>query len=485
MQTKVFNTNAQYKSDPNASNLFTDLNLGSHTISAVDLIVTLFGHNKEELDFEASCVCGHLEGNFFTEPTECPKCKSKVKTQFCDELSFRGWIDIEGILGTPVLHPVAYSWLSGWMGNIKKVPIIDMLLDVDAELPEELSELKQGYNYFYNNFWKIIEFFENTKSKRKPVSIRPHLSLLGDDVFVSKLPILNGALHIMTHYGKMRLADNTSKSIVSALTELSDVVYKNSTSIVKDSYIDSRLWSIYKLYLQYTKDVAKTKIYQKGGINRKHLLGGRLHLTFRAVITPITVQHSMDELHLPWKIGVTGLKLEILNILTKRMKYSMEDAVRIHAEAIVSYDQRVSDALDILIDESPFRTMTGKKGLFVLFGRNPVLQYLSIMAFVVTTIKKEVNDETIGVSTTVAKYPNLDFDGDELFGLFIKEVDEARLFENLKPYNGVADKQKGGISDMLRSPQPITHHLNAFIRSDVCDARWLSLRSVETDGVSK
>lgn len=72
-----------------------------------------------------------------------------------------------------------------------------------------------------------------------------------------------------------------------------------------------------------------------------------------------------DELHLPWKIGVNALKLEILNLMTSRYNLSFGEAIYRQITALVAYDPLVDEIVKTLIKECPYN------GLPVLFGRNP------------------------------------------------------------------------------------------------------------------
>ncbi|MCP4394439.1 MAG: hypothetical protein GY804_09280 [Alphaproteobacteria bacterium] len=476
MQITHFEHDLSFENDTLATDLFTSLDLGYSTTKYADIITGLFGDAQDSFDFQAICDCGRLTGNHYTEKDICPVCGTTARHKACTNPSYRGWIDVEGTLGCPVLHPLAYNFLSKWLGSVNKVKILDALLDPTIELPESLQELGQGYRYFYNNYDNIVRFFQSFTPKRKPYPEKT-IKTLGDNLFVTKLPVLNSALHIMTKHGKLRLADKTASSVIDALLELSDCVYRINATIVKDNYIDQQLLNVYRLYHKYATEQFKTKTNGKEGLIRKQVLAGRCHNTFRSVITPITEQHSIDEIHLPWKVVLETYKLQILNILTNRMGYSMENAVAKHVEAMQIYDPEIDEVIKTLIKESPFKTIEGDPGLPILYWRPPVLGRHSIMLLLVTLAKIKLYDETASISARILRSCNGDFDGDEMPGLALSETAEIEVFDQLRIEYAFIDYVNGGISDNVIITDQNLHSLNAYINADPTDNEWLQQQS--------
>ena len=147
------------------------------------------------------------------------------------------------------------------------------------------------------------------------------------------------------------------------------------------------------------------KIISKRGFIRKNMLGARMHCTSRMVITPITGHHRGDELRIPWVVGVSQHKCEIMNILTRRMGYTIEQAKSMWVYAQVNYEPTVHEALKIIEKENPYG------GIPVILGRNPSLRPGALQLFKATT-KTDITDETASISPLVLTAPNADFDGD-------------------------------------------------------------------------
>ena len=61
--------------------------------------------------------------------------------------------------------------------------------------------------------------------------------------------------------------------------------------------------------------------------------------------------------------------------------------------------------MQILIREC--QEQTGRRGLPILFGRNPTIRIGGIMLLFVPKIKSDINDDTISISAKICSAPNL------------------------------------------------------------------------------
>jgi hypothetical protein len=109
----------------------------------------------------------------------------------------------------------------------------------------------------------------------------------------------------------------------------------------------------------------KKKQFRKPGHIRKHLNGSRMHFTLRALVTPEIM--PPDCISIPWTGAVTLLRLELLNLLTKRHGMTLVDAYARTVLAEYTYDETINQCFKALIAEC------GHKGLPVLIDRNPSL----------------------------------------------------------------------------------------------------------------
>ena len=349
----------------------------------------------------ASCDCGYLKGNFWDEP--CPICHTYAVTNFTRKLDYKYWIEIPEDL-PPVLHPMVYHVLSAWMGS----KVIVSLLNIDAPMPAKFAKFfGSGMKYFYENFDYIINQLATSKllapaARKKTPHILRFLEMYKHCLFVRKLPILNQSLHMVNRKGKVTYADESMKDIMKTLVDLTCIRYERFTPSTINA-TDRNLYNVYSSYYKYAEKIITEKIISKRGFIRKNMLGSRLHCTFRCVITPMTGPHWGDEILLPWVVAVSQLKCEILNILTRRMGLTIEQAKQKWVLAQVQIVEEVKQAIEILKAESP------QKAFIVLLGRNPSIRPGAIQTFR-ASVKYDIDDETTGISPLVLVAPNADFD---------------------------------------------------------------------------
>ena len=374
-------------------------------ITLEDAKKQMFQMSDGGLNSVATCSCGYLRGNYNLNSV-CPKCNTKVRSAFADEVNFGGWLVIPDDF-PPFLHPVAYRVLRKWMGKIFKSSnnLLDGLLDPDVELPEPYaSTLGQGMEYFYNNFEDVINFVAKQRKDGKEV-IAEFLQAYKYCMFVRHIPILNQSLHIITQSGTMSYNDKSSDHILTTWLELSNTIYaKRHSPDMTQTKVNQRYWSIYSAWMRYIEAIIDPRLSGKTGFIRKNLLGDRMHASCRAVIAPITRIHDADDIELPWRMAVGVYKLECMNILTNRFGKSVNEACTLFNDAIVRYNPIIDSCLTILLEECPF------KGFPMLMGRNPTLQHGAIQLFLCTKYKKDPCDNTVGMTPFAITCPNADYD---------------------------------------------------------------------------
>ena len=367
-----------------------------------DIKRALFMSSDGNLNFIASCKCGHLKGNFLIGQI-CPMCNSEVCTEFADEIKIQKWLEIPETL-PPFLHPDAYRVLDKWIGAAKrKTSILDSILNCDADLPEPYNRaIGQGMWYFYENFKSIVNYIASLKKNNKSKETEEVFEFLRtygqptDEkhpygrLFTRHIPILNQSLHILTHSGSLTYNDVSSDYIFKTVLELHHVIQtQRHQPIINKNLLDQHVFTTYKSWIEYTDSIIQTKIQGKTGFIRKCILGVRAHASGRAVIVPITHTHWADEVELPWRM-VTGLyKLEIFNRL--RLKYGFDTNTALeyisqaqigpvknepeHVVREVNMKIRtVKSCLDELLAECPY------KGLPIILGRNPRVERLRAAA---------------------------------------------------------------------------------------------------------
>ena len=113
---------------------------------------------------------------------------------------------------------------------------------------------------------------------------------------------------------------------------------------------------------------------------------------------PHTKPHQADEVHLPWKVAINCLKLEVWNLLVNRCNHSPRQANERIFKANTCYDELIDTVFKILLNESG-------GCLSVAIGRNPTLIFGAIQLFRATKIKTNIHDETLTISAMALRAP--------------------------------------------------------------------------------
>ena len=425
---------ALFLSDPDSTVVPCGADSLISTKQAEEFMSSLFKEDNGDLNFVSSCSCGALSSNAL-EGKICSKCKTEVTSSFAGKLKFKAWLEIPEFM-PPIPHPVIYRVFKKWMGPYKGRAVLDILLDATVELPDPMKALgiETGLHSFYDNFDKIVQFMlteykplTTPAGKRRSKNIPEMVSMYRKQCFVRYIPVLNQALHLINRSGSMTFTDIPSTHIIKTMVEISNSTYTQSHTPRPHLYLEQHMHSMYYSYLEYVSSVMTTKLIKKPGFIRKCVLGSRCHFSFRGVIVPIPEDHRLDELYIPWRVGVSSLKLEIINLLINRYKITPKAAMDKVYRAHNNYDADIDDIMKVLIEECPY------PGLPTLFGRNPTLNHGSIQLFYVTKIKSCVHDNTISMSPLVLSAPNADFDGDAMYGIIIREMKEVEHFLTLHP----------------------------------------------------
>ena len=384
---KIMDYDATFLADPDAKIVPCGVETFTSPSQAHDIISAITREQYSDLTFRASCSCGETSGNFYLGSV-CPTCRTEVNDEFATDLRYETWLEVPEF-APPVLHPEMYYLFKKWLGREQKRDLIDLILTDGSKLPDELHEnVGTGFQNFYDRFDDIVEYLLNdykplrtaaAKKRTDQDEMRRVIAMYRDRMFVRYLPILNKSMHMITATGGLTLTDITVTHISNAVLLLNNLISSNMGSVNPKRILESNLREMYYAYLAYTRSIIDECVRKKRGHIRKHCLGSRLHFSFRAVITPLTTVHATDQIHIPWKLAVACLELEVINILVNRMHKSPEQADAIVHLASSSHVPIVAEVFQILITEAqaPIMGMDGEiklrdlGGIPVLFGRNP------------------------------------------------------------------------------------------------------------------
>lgn len=424
------------------------------------------------LNFVARCDCGELSGNL-NIGRKCTECGVECREDFgsSGEIEHNAWLGIPSII-PGVLHPIAYIVLTNWLTRKWSVNYIDAIIDDTLELPPELEKvvLGRGHKYFYDHFDELMAYFvhhfrfvdKKSKTKHDNVDfIEQFIASYRSVMFCTKLPIMASVLNSVTSADGSsegrQYADASIQIILDAITDLQQV--EETTTRTRPKAVDSSVHRVYRSYITYIQDIARTRLSKKESLARRHILGTRIHFTIRAVIVPHTERY--DELYLPWSVAVNLFKLHIIGRLVRNHGISIGDAISRHLLSIVKYDELIDQIMKDLIAEC----RPEFPGIPMLIVRNPSMRRGALALHYITRIKINVMDKTMNISTLVLKGSNADFDGDAINGLLLVEMDAARAFYVLHPSMRMRATNESEISPDISLPKQSIAVLNAFLQS--------------------
>ena len=442
-----------------------------------DILDNYFYSFKTEKDFIPSCDCGELSDIYYDKDI-CQKCGTQVLSisSKTSNLPSKVWIKFPNHLKYGVLHPTVYSVLSNWL-NFKvknqNKNYLDIILNPEEHVPIELESIIQteehrGFNFLFENFDMIIDHFCNFQRisiQKKEKDIREFIETYKDRLFTHYIPALPNALHPVTSKKTTNTTyyvDIESHRFLNAAQIISRLNFTKRKSL-KLNYLNERIYKAYKSATEYSEWMVSRRLFQKKGLIRKHICGTRFHFSFRSVIAPICGPHKYDELILPWSIGVTTLKLHIMNRLMHNYNYSLTDAIKLYSKAEIKYDPLIYSIIKSIINEYK-KSSDGISflGIPVLFNRNPTVRRGATQLLFVTDVKKDVEDKSINISVLILPAPNADFDGDAMNGLLLIEKNAVMNCLSLHPSVTYLSSKKPSLENTITLPKQARMLLTSY-----------------------
>ena len=366
-------------------------------------------------EFVARCDCEATEGNNRLDMI-CPICGTPVKIRTMlddDHLACKSWLSCPDDLRSGWLSPKIYLALSDWLAYDRgKSNYLDDILDVTTPIPYSLEGIVtgKGFQYLYDNFDRLIEYFatghKEISRKHQTRAMLMCISMYRHQLFCRYIPILNSAVTPMMQLysnkaSQKKASDVTAEYVVRAATALSDLEY-GKRHRNRGLMVEKIAYDAFKDIVEYTVKATEKLISKKKAIPRMHIYGSRFHYSVRAVIAPNTEIHSVDELHIPWKMGVNTLRVMICGRLCDEHGFVINAAYAKVRKALNQYDPLIASIMNRFIDETPFL------GLPFLWHRAPSIRDGSVMMKFVTVIKDDLNDPTVSISPLDVAMPNAD-----------------------------------------------------------------------------
>jgi DNA-directed RNA polymerase, beta'' subunit/160 kD subunit len=361
-------------------------------------------YNSDKISTIPQCDCGELIGEYLVGES-CSICNTQVQNKAEEDIEPIFWLR-SPIGVAKLINPRVWMMLR----NRFKANIIDYFtivkLDkaIDPKLEKQIEQIgiERGYNYFVENFDFIISSllsmsrFRFNKKEGRDYFVE-FLGRYKDCIFSDYIPIPHKDLLVMENVKNASYTDSTSKDAMTAFNLMAGIDKKLAEKPLV-SRMD-RTAKALNMICDYYQKFDSTYLGKKEGIFRHHIYSTRTHFSFRAVISSLTVPHQYDEIHIPWGVGIGVFKLHILNRLLK-MGYEHNDALGFIYRCVSNYHPLMGQILDDIIDSNP------NKSIPVLFNRNPTLLMGSVQKLRITRIKKDLEDNTIGLSILLVAFYN-------------------------------------------------------------------------------
>lgn len=430
-------------------------------------------YEGDSLNVLPSCDCGAVTGGY-NIGVRCSNCNTECLPSMERPLESMIWLKTpEGV--DTLINPAAWTILSNQMTS-NGFNFLEWLCNPSYKPPTnkfppklqryEQLNIPRGLNSFYQNFDVIMnEAFRLRLIKEQgPLlnDVKTWVAQNRDKIFTRYLPMPSKLGFVVESATTVSYADKTITLAIDALRTIVSV--ENSVTPLNLYRRQIRAVKAISKLAEYYKTFVNKTLGSKPGIFRRHVFGGRLHFSARAVISSISVPHSYDEVHLPWSLALQLLRLHVISKLRKRInpmtgrRFSAIEMDILLRDSALQYNALLDEIFQEIIRESP------NGGIPCTFGRNPTLARGSIQVLFITKVKTEINDTTISWSLLVLTAANADFDGDEMNIWLIPDHTTYRKLSRLAPHLYALDMNRPrNISGYLKLPAPVVQTIGNWL----------------------
>ena len=370
-------------------------------------------YENDVMNIVPRCGCGTLTGE--ANIGRMCECGTRVTSPLEMDLEPLLWMT-PPVGVKSLINPIAWTLLSKAF-EASGVDIIKWLTDRTYQpakrLPIEIGILEdrgvtRGYNDFIQTFDKTLEIlFELKRFKKHPgmADLRKFIARYRNRIMCDAIPLPNPSLLVIEDKNDKRILETSIIGVVNACMMMAGIDTPINAGLSINSRQNRTSKTLSELGNEFYRKYFHKNLGRKGGLARKHLNASRSFFSLRAVITSITKPHHYKEMHIPWTAGIGALNVHLLNKLEKHGMFGNDAKNFLMANALC-YHPLIDQLFKELIAEAP------EGGIPALFCRNPSLMRGSIQKFLITEVKTNVRDNTIGLSSLNIVALNADFDGD-------------------------------------------------------------------------
>ena len=427
--------------------------------------------NTDTIQDSARCDCGALTG-MFNEGIKCGTCNTEVVSTANQPIEPSVWFTAPSYV-TRLISPQIWAMMERYL-TVSDYDFLLHLTDPDyrpaakASFSQKTKEkiaamerlnIPRGINHFIDNFKEIVTLLiANKVISVTRAEAAELLSFIDQQIglfFPKQIPLPSKIFFVI---------ESTTSGVYvdQPLVDAMDVIHtitgiKSSPYTLKKSQIESRTARALSQLTSFYKKYTYERLVKKPALFRRHVYGGRLFFSARAVITSLSDPHDGNELHLPWSLSIQLFKYHLISKLQKR-QFSMKEAISFITNHVYNYHPLMEEIFNELIDESP------NAGPSVILHRNPTLKRGSTQRFYVTKIKTNPDVNTISLSALNLRPPNADFDGDALNLWLATDQRQASYIEALAPHNwAMSVEDPGKLSGDLKLQGPVLDTITAWL----------------------
>lgn len=428
-------------------------------------------YEGDSLNVIPSCDCGLLHGARFLSHL-CKVCNTKC--EYITEKALESLVWIRAPRGIKrLISPTAWIILSNawsfpsfhlleWLTNPMYVVPPKVLARHVNKLNKYLDYgIERGLNSFVANFDEIVDIIYSIKlvddSGPYGNDTRTWIKQNRSVLFPMYLPVPSKVGFVVEDSGSSNYIDSTITLAVDAIRTI--IAIESAAIPQSPKRTQANTVSAIKILANYYLTFATVTLGGKPGIFRKHVFGGSLQFTARAVISSISHAHNHQELHLPWSMSIQLLKLHIAAILLKPpYRYTPTEINNLCRDYALRYHPVLDEVMCKLIEDTPH------VGIPCIFQRNPSLNRGSAQLFYISRIKTDTSDQTIGFPIPVIRACNADFDGDEMNLMLILDFYTYERLSRLKPHLYALDTDNPRrVSRHLDMPGPVVRTASAWL----------------------
>lgn len=376
-------------------------------------------YNKDLISTIPSCDCGETTKEY-NLGVICKICSSQVVSILDSDVDPIVWFkkpdNVYKLINPIVLEMLSVRFTKSgfniiqylidnrYAPKIKNPPSLDKINNLLTSL-----NTSRGLNNFVHNFFPIIDGLFSIKDYKKSKTsgydeLQTFLHDFKDYLFFDHLPIINKSIIIVeqtTALGKY--IDQDVLAAIDVINSLSNIniTAKDRGGIGVENKVSRAMLGLCKYYSSYVNK----SLQPKTGVLRKHVYGSRANFSFRCVITSIYEPCDVNEIHVPWFVGLMAMRPHVINKLT-RIGYDLNGCLNLIHSSINIYNPIIDKIFEELINETP-----GGKGIPCTLNRNPSLLSGSIQKKYITKFLKDPNMKVIRLPLTCIRPFNADFDG--------------------------------------------------------------------------